>query len=105
VHGSRDRFAPAFDLGKFAVANRGEFGLADPGEADNILFAHHMRVRAIHHRPHGEFRLRRHADLAHEDKIERSLHCSGDRRCHLHAAPRQGQHDHTLTAKFAQRGG
>jgi hypothetical protein len=56
-------------------------------------------------RAHGELRLHRHADFAHQDQVERSAERGGDLGGDRHAAPRQGQHHRMPAAISAQRPG
>ena len=47
----------------------------------------------------GQFRLKRHTELAHHKHVERGAQCPGDLKGHRHAASRQAENDDVLTTE------
>src|SRR5262245_10881692 len=86
----------ALDLGKLTIAHRLEILLIDAGEPNDLLIAHDERCAAVDDCPHGQLRLHWHADLTHQNEIERRL--QGCRRLggDCDTAARQRQHDRAL---------
>ena len=84
------QIAPAapLDFGKFGVANGLEVGFRDGGLANDVLVAHDNGRAAVDDRAHRQFRLERHADLAHQNQIERGVERRGDLRRDRDAAAR-----------------
>jgi len=60
---------PPFDFGEFAVADGVKFGFVDTGGLNHVLVAHDEGCTAIDDGAHGELRLDRYADLAHQDGV------------------------------------
>ena len=88
--------ATPLDFGQFLVAHAREFAFADAGQRDHVLVAHGHRPLAVDHRAHGELGLKGHADLAHQQEVERRIERGGNLRGHRHAAARQRQHHRLL---------
>ena len=65
--------ASTIDFGKLPSAGGFELRIGDPGESDHILIANDDRRSAIHNRGHGELRLRRRANLADQDQVQRRV--------------------------------
>jgi len=82
-----------FDLGKLALADRVEHAIADAEARDQAFVTKHRRRGSVNDRPHGQFLMSRHADLAHHEDIERGSQGLRDFRPHDHAAARQGEDD------------
>ena len=95
--------AAPFDLGELLVANGVEFVLAHASELDHLFIAHDDGLGTIDDRAHGELGLKGHADLAHQDQIERRVECGRDLGRNRHAAARQGQHDRPLILVTRER--
>src|SRR6516162_5572116 len=62
--GAQITLAPPLYLGKLIVTDRFERGFVDVRKPDHFLIAHDNRRAAVHDGPHGQFGLKRHADLA-----------------------------------------
>jgi hypothetical protein len=73
--------------------------------ARRITSSFTTRARTLADRTHGELGLERHAELAHDDHVERGVERPRDLGRHRHTAARQTQHDGRLVAEVVQPGG
>ncbi|MEY9166110.1 hypothetical protein ABIE78_004229 [Sinorhizobium fredii] len=98
MRGRRSIEAAAFDVGELPLTDGVELGVRNPGKADRLLVADDRRPAAVDDRAHGEFRLPRDADLAHQQEIERSAELARNLHRSGHASAGQGQYDGLLPA-------
>jgi hypothetical protein len=95
---------PALDLGKLR-SRTALSGLVDADEADHLLIADDDRRAAVDHRSHGQFGLRWHADLSHQDEVDWRLELGRDLRGDGNAAARQCQDHRPLPLVAGKRRG
>ena len=95
---------PALDFGEFALTGGFELLFADAGQGNNVFIAHDHRLRPINDRAHRQLGLKRHADLADKDQVERSIKRPRDFGRDRHASARQSENSHLLMPVFNQRG-
>ena len=74
----------------------------DPRLGDDLV-VHHPHT-TLTDRSHREFGLEGHAELAHQDHVERRSEPDGHLCGHRHAAPRQAEDDRVLLAEMGQQG-
>ncbi|VTZ27142.1 hypothetical protein MPC1_4780003 [Methylocella tundrae] len=91
----------ALDLSEFVPAGRVEFGARDAHAPDHVIIANDDGRGAIDHCSHRQLRLRRHADLADKNKVERRVERRRDLRRDRQAATRQCE-NHRLLALVAR---
>jgi hypothetical protein len=92
---------PALDLGALALFDLGEFGLADPAHVhDPVVDDPHAPFA---HRPHGQLRLERDAELAHHDHVEGCAEPARDLVPDYDAATGQPDDHEVLTGEEPQR--
>lgn len=93
-----ERVAPrqfALRVGKCALELRlGDVGLVHEPSID-------VQRAAGGDRPHRQFRLPRHAELAHQQHIERRVQRLGHFKTDRHATAWQREHDHVVTLRIA----
>jgi hypothetical protein len=83
---AQTELSPPFDLGESTIADRLEIGFLDSGKADDVLVAHDERGAAVDDGAHRQLALKRYADLAYQNEIERRV----ERRRDLSATPPRG---------------
>ena len=89
------QFASSLNLGKLVVADRLEFGVTDACQFDDVFIADDKWRSTVDHRAHGQFRLHRYTDLAHQDQIKWGVEGRRDFGRHGNAAARQCE-DHSI---------
>jgi hypothetical protein len=61
------------DFGEFGIASGFKRSFVNTNVLNDVFIAHRDRAAAVDNRTHCQFRLEGHADLAHEDQIDRRL--------------------------------
>src|SRR5262249_29721310 len=93
----------ALDFGEFPLANGFEFGFLDTRHPNNVVIANNERCAAVRDCSHGQLRLRRNADLAHQDQVEASIQRSRYLRGHGYTAAQQRENHGFLILVSQQR--
>ncbi len=88
------------EIGELASLHGSDFGLRHAGPADHLVVDD--PDTALADRPHGQFRLERHPQLAHHDHVQRRAkrpsHLEGNR----DPAPGQAEHDDVAPTQIIQ---
>ena len=95
--------APSLDLGKLLVADDVKFLGGDAANLDHVGIANDTRRFAIGDGTHGQFRLDGHADLAHQQKVKRSIQGLGRFGRNRHSSAREREHNRITIPVFEQR--
>jgi hypothetical protein len=88
--------AAPLDLGQLGIPRGVEFGLTDAGDPDHVIVAHDNGDGTVDYGAHRQFRLRRNAELADQDQIQRGVECGCDFGGNRYTAARQREDNRVL---------
>jgi hypothetical protein len=94
---------PALQLGGLPGGFACDVGLGNRQRLHHAAVDEHLRGAAVGHRAQGQFRLPRHADLAHQYDAERRRQRLGRRCADRHPAAGQRQHDGILFPQMREQ--